>query len=266
MAAKNAMEIFALLDKSNCRQCGEKTCLAFAGKVFLGERNIRLCPNLSAGDIRKIEGGEEEEKNVDGFREEYLLKLKRQVSELDFEEVAARTGCRYHDCRLTVRIMGKNFTVLKNCDFVTDLHTIHWLVVPLLEYILGCRGVAESGCWISFRELEGGKEKYPLFKKRSEDVMKNLADKYTDFFDDIIHMFDGKSVEREFQSDVSVVLYPLPMVPLMLCYWKAEEGLGSSLNLFFDKSADHNLGIDGLFLLCSGLALMFERLAEHHGF
>ncbi|MGW8195828.1 MAG: hypothetical protein ACWGOX_16355, partial [Desulforhopalus sp.] len=26
--AKNAMEIFSVLDKSNCKKCGEKTCLA----------------------------------------------------------------------------------------------------------------------------------------------------------------------------------------------------------------------------------------------
>jgi len=31
---KNAMEIFKLLEKSNCRECNEKTCLAFAGAVF----------------------------------------------------------------------------------------------------------------------------------------------------------------------------------------------------------------------------------------
>jgi CO dehydrogenase/acetyl-CoA synthase gamma subunit (corrinoid Fe-S protein) len=27
---KNAMKIFSILDKSNCKKCGEKTCLAFA--------------------------------------------------------------------------------------------------------------------------------------------------------------------------------------------------------------------------------------------
>ena len=43
-APKNAMEVFQLLDKSNCRECGEKTCLAFAGAVFQGHRKISECP------------------------------------------------------------------------------------------------------------------------------------------------------------------------------------------------------------------------------
>jgi ArsR family metal-binding transcriptional regulator len=35
---KNAFEIFHFLDKSNCKQCGEKTCLAFAGAVSWGKK------------------------------------------------------------------------------------------------------------------------------------------------------------------------------------------------------------------------------------
>ena len=44
----NAMEVFKLLDKSNCGKCNEATCLAFASKVFLGEKDLELCPSLSA--------------------------------------------------------------------------------------------------------------------------------------------------------------------------------------------------------------------------
>lgn len=43
----NAMEVFKLLDKSNCRKCNEQTCLAFASKVFLGERHLNEYPALS---------------------------------------------------------------------------------------------------------------------------------------------------------------------------------------------------------------------------
>ena len=44
---KNVMQVFTLLDKSNCRKCGEKTCLAFAAAVFKGEKDISACPLLS---------------------------------------------------------------------------------------------------------------------------------------------------------------------------------------------------------------------------
>ena len=96
--------------------------------------------------------------------------------------------------------------------------------------------------------------------------MKKVADTYTDLFDDLVHIFSGKQVAEQFESDISVVLHPLPRSPLMICYWRPEDGLESSLNLFFDKIADDNLDIGSIFSLGAGLAQMFEKLALRHGF
>jgi hypothetical protein len=52
----------------------------------------------------------------------------------------------------------------------------------------------------------------------------------------------------------------------MICYWKLEDGLESSLNLFFDQTANDNLGIGSVFSLGVGMAQMFEKLALRHGF
>jgi hypothetical protein len=263
---KNAMEVFSVLDKSNCRKCGEKTCLAFAGAVYMGNRRINECPNLGSADISKFSKETAVRNRPGDNQDEYISALIHEVATLDFQIVAERIGARLNDGVLTVAILGKNFGIRQDGTFKTDLHTIPWVVIPLLDYVLKCKGVPVSGGWISFREIVGGKEKYALFKKRGEDVLKQLADKYTDFFDDIVHMFNGKKVEKQFESDVSVVLYPFPLVPIMICYWKPEDGLGSSLNLFFDKSVEDNLGVDSTYFLGTGLAQMFQKLAEHHGF
>ena len=50
---ENAMQVFSLLDKSNCRKCGEKTCLAFAGAVFQGRRSISECPTIDRQAAKK---------------------------------------------------------------------------------------------------------------------------------------------------------------------------------------------------------------------
>ncbi len=266
VVAKNAMEIFSILDKSNCKKCGEKTCLAFAGAVYMGNRKIEECPNLGNADIAKFTSKSAVEHSPEDKQEEYIAELIDRVIKLDFPLVAERIGAQMHGSVLTVNILGKKIGIRQDGTFATDLHVIPWVIIPLLDYVLHCQGVPVSGDWISFREIVGGKEKYALFKKRGEDVLKQLADKYTDFFDDIVHMFNGKKVEKRFESDVSVILYPFPLVPIMICYWKPDEGLGSSLNLFFDKSVDVNLGIDSTYFLGTGLANMFHKLAEHHGF
>ena len=68
-----------------------------------------------------------------------------------------------------------------------------------------------------------------------------------------------------FQSDIAVVLQPLPLVPVMICYWKPEEGMDSDLKIFFDSSADANLGVERLYSLGAGIVAMFEKIAQRHG-
>ena len=89
---------------------------------------------------------------------------------------------------------------------------------------------------------------------------------FPDLFDDLVHIFSGRQVEEQFESDISVVLHPLPRVPMMICYWKPDDGMESSLNLFFDKVADDNLNIGSVFSLGAGMAQMFAKLAQRHGF
>jgi hypothetical protein len=93
-----------------------------------------------------------------------------------------------------------------------------------------------------------------------------VADNYTDLFDDMVHVLSGKQVEEQFESDISVVLHPLPKVPVMVCYWLPEDGLESSLNVFFDQTADKNLDIGSVFTLGVGLSQMFVKIARRHGF
>jgi len=43
-----ALQIYGWLPKTNCRACGEATCLAFACKLLLGEQKLLKCIPLSS--------------------------------------------------------------------------------------------------------------------------------------------------------------------------------------------------------------------------
>jgi len=259
------MEIFQLLDKSNCRECGQKTCLAFAGAVFRGQIRLEECPKLDRKIIEQFSGKPKKEHTIEEIQEEYLKKLKAKISDLDLDEAAQRTGGLKSDDKLVLKVLGKHFSVDSRGNLYTDIHVNLWVAIPFLTYVIYGKGCPVSGNWVSFRELKDGKEGYPLFQKRCEEPMKRVADIYTDLFDDMVHIFSGKQVEKQFESDVSIVLYPLPKVPIMVCYWLPEDGLESSLHVFFDKTADENLGTDTVFTLGVGLSQMFAKLALRHG-
>ena len=45
--ALTGIEIFKLLPKTNCKECGDPTCLAFAMKLAAGKAELSLCPHVS---------------------------------------------------------------------------------------------------------------------------------------------------------------------------------------------------------------------------
>jgi hypothetical protein len=103
-----------------------------------------------------------------------------------------------------------------------------------------------------------------LFGQRCEKPLKKLADTHTDLFEIVVDLFSGHHVEQQFDSDISVVLHPLPRVPILISYWKPEDGLESDLHLFFDDTAEDQLNMDAIYTLGTGLTVMFEKIAQRH--
>ena len=261
----NTIDILKLLDKSNCRECGSPTCLAFAASVFKGQKALDECTHLDQSIIDEyfVEGtvttpAQEITEPVDD--------LRNKLRDIDFAEAAKRLDAKYSDNRLTIKVCGKDFSVDKQGKFYSEIHIHTWITIPMLNYIIYGAGKNPVGEWISFRELKRALDWYNFFVHQCEKPLKKVADSYTDLFEDMLHVFNGKRVENHYESDISLVLRPLPKVPILICYWKPEDGLESSLNVFFDKTASDNINVESVYSLGTGLVTMFEKVAKRHGY
>jgi hypothetical protein len=261
----NAMEIFKLLEKTNCRECNEPTCLAFAAAVFRGQRQLSECSRIDKEIIERLGLNNQKTADQEQDIDETLEILKRKISAIDLPASADRVGGTFCDNRLTIKILGKDFSVDTKGNLSSDIHMHQWIVFPVLNYIIDSAGIPVTGKWVPLRELKSGQTWYRLFGQRCEKPLKKVADTYTDLFEDMIHLFNGRKVENHYESDISLVLHPLPKVPMLICYWKPDEGLESDLNLFFDSTAEDNLNIESIFALGTGLVRMFEKIALRHG-
>ena len=261
----NTMEIFKLLDKTNCKECNQATCLAFAAAVFKGQKQLDECPSLESDIIERFGGKTEKRATIEQEMDASVEHLRTKVAAIDLSLSARRLGAIFSDDKLTIKILGKDFRVDSKGNLSSDIHMHPWVTIPVLSYIIDSAGVPISGKWVPLRELENGKNWYRLFGQRCEKPLKRVADTYTDLFEDLIHIFNGKQVENHYASDISLVLHPLPKVPILICYWKPEDGLESSLNVFFDSTAEDNLNIESIYALGTGLVRMFEKLALRHG-
>jgi uncharacterized protein DUF3786/putative Fe-S cluster protein len=262
----NPMAILKLLDKSNCGECGSPTCLAFAGAVFKGQKQIDECPHLDSDIIEQFEKEGRKIAAPKPNSEEPLEQLKIKLSAIDLSSAARRLDAKYANNKLTIKVCGKDFSVDSKGNFSSEIHIHSWITIPLLNYIIDGAGKPVSGNWVSFRELKGGKDWHGFFVHQCEKPLKKVADTYTDLFEDMLHIFNGKRVENHYESDISLVLYPLPKLPILICYWKPEDGLESSLNIFFDSTASDNLNIESIYSLGTGLTTMFEKISLRHGF
>ncbi|PIE66966.1 MAG: Fe-S cluster protein [Deltaproteobacteria bacterium] len=262
---KSLMDVFKLLEKSNCRKCNEKTCMAFAAAVFGGRRPLSDCPRLDPRLARQVETRPEQWVDNEQKTENPLAGLKARLRQVDFADAAGRIGAVWDGKKLVLKVMGKDFGMAPDGTVFTDIHANPWVTAPVINYILHCKGIPVAGNWVPLRELPSGGEWYRLFGQRCEKPMKKVADAYPELFGDLVELLGGQPANSQFQSDVALVLYPLPLIPLLVCYWHAEDGMGSDLNLFFDTTAEDNLSIDGLYTLGAGITRMFEKLALRHG-
>lgn len=262
---KSPIDIYRKLPQTNCRSCGFPSCFAFATAVLKGERPLTACPQLSTEEAQKIVTLVKTLPDIDKVRSEIVEVLRAKMAGIDLASSVERLGARIEAGRLVVRCLGRDFNVDAAGNVASECHTHSGLVIPLLGYIVHSTGTNPAGAWTPFRELPGANQRGPLFSKRAEQALAKLADSYPALFEDIITLFSGERSTGAFGADVSVVLYPLPKVPVLFCWWQADDDMESTLKIFFDSTAANHLPIESVFELGTGLVMMFEKIAQKHG-
>jgi hypothetical protein len=111
--ALQLLEIYKLLNKSNCGECGLATCLAFAQSAASGVKGAEDCPHLG-GDAaemvgRRADGADQSGGfSASGF-EASIEALRDKVRSTDLKEAAPRLGAEFKEGRLSVRVLGREF-------------------------------------------------------------------------------------------------------------------------------------------------------------
>lgn len=260
-----ALDILRRLPKTNCRECGTNTCLAFATKVIGDRKPLTDCPYLDRSAVADLSAGIKiAQSPPESDPERALLEVKRKVRELDFAEAAARLGLKMVGDRLRVHVLGRIFDVDPNGDLHTIGHINHWLHGPLLHYILHSEGRDIVGEWIPYSDLAGVEETAPFFAYRCEKDFGRLFDEHAELVTGILSTFGKPAANGLVDADVSIQLMPLPRVPFLYSYWKPEGEFPSRFSIHFDRSVEVNLDPRSILFLAAGIADMFTRFVATH--
>ncbi len=261
---KTPLDVYKILPKSNCGECSISTCMAFAAAVLMGEKQLTDCPYIPGNISEPFAWKITVHKSIDRNREAVVEELKSKVPAMDLLSSEYRLGARIIGKKLAIKCLGKDFFIDPMGNITSDYHTHSWIAYILLDYVLYSKGGDLSGQWVPFRELKQGAVRCLHFEQLCERPLKHMADTYTDLFKDLIYIFSGDRTTNMFSSDLSLILYPLPKVPLLICYWERDGDMESSLHVFFDSTVEDQLSIDGIHALGTGLAVMFEKVVLKH--
>jgi len=259
----NPLELYKLLNKSNCRKCMLPSCMAFAVAVIQGNKKITDCPDLDPQVAAKLSDQVETRKNLEEEQAERLNALKKEIRGIDFETAAKRIGAAVDRNRLAINCLGKNFSIDAAGELTSECHNNLWVHAPLLNYILHCKGRALTGDWVHFDQLQGAREWSRFFSHRCEESLKQLSDAHSELFFEILSLFGARTI-KGMDADHSLVVYPLPKLPFLINYWEPESGFASELNILFDSTATENINIESIYLLGRGLVEMFRALIVRH--
>ena len=134
MAKINHLGIYSRLNKSNCRDCGIHTCMAFALSVISGDKDIFDCPHLDrevAGEMAGKIVTRDRDKDI----EMTIGPLRQALADIDFDAVAEGLGAELIDEKLRINCLGKDFFIDRKGNLESAVHVNEWIMLPLLKYI-----------------------------------------------------------------------------------------------------------------------------------
>ena len=198
--------------------------------------------------------------------EQYLPAF--ELAQADFarrdpQAMAQATGVRYDQVRQVfhVRYLGAEYLVkYPEGEAATAGRKVHIArSTLLLHYLAGATGEPLSGKWISFREVPGGNDYFPVFNRDAVKPLLAVFGERPQALEEAARQAGGEPAGR---ADLAFVFHPLPGVPLALNFWSADEEFPASANFLFDATVSKNLPIYDLKVLAIEQGQQLIRLAR----
>ncbi|MBF0516553.1 MAG: DUF3786 domain-containing protein [Nitrospirae bacterium] len=251
----NPIEIYKELPKTNCGQCGQRTCMAFAIVVSKGDQQITGCPYLDNEKAQRIAASIV---TVD-WRENIIKSLKDDIRDVDLKAVAADLGAEVLATGIGIRSLGRDFILGDDREITSDGKVTPWEKILLLIYVkTGGKG-HPTGNWISFGQLRGGGVKVEAIKKEFEEPMSKLFDKS---HDEAVAALEALGAVKAtgHPSELAWSCQLMPKIPILVLYWPADAEFPARFKSLFDDSADKFLDVESIVFLCEGFVKRISQI------
>lgn len=249
----NAVELYKKLPQKNCGRCSLKTCMPFALAVIKGDAELSECPLLAGDAVAEIEGS----LTRTDWREELILKLREEIRGIDFKGVAEDIGAALDNGALVLECFGRQFRISPDGEITVQGRITPWMKILLLHYVRTAGKGGLTGKHASYSELRGGIVKTASFQGECEIPLTELFERDFEKTAMLLSRM-GTKKPKDFPTEHAWQLYLLPMLPIIILYWSAEEEFPARVKILFDSSADRYLDVEALIFIVEGLVKNIE--------
>jgi hypothetical protein len=255
-----------VLPQTNCGECGYPTCLAFAGMVVSEKLPLANCPHIGTSRLAECQQ-ELDQQYATGkwlkrdMAADALQWAKVKSTSMDFKDLAPRIGGRLaeRDSQKVLELPYFNTVVRITKDEVTGANggaMNRWEQVFIYNHLAQGGRREPTGIWKGLVEFPNTVSK---IKTMREKIEAPLTLRFTGKRDQLLEAAQavgGLRLDREDSSaDLAIVFRPLPMVPVVLAFWDAEEadGFDAKVKLLFDETITEHLDIESILFLSERL-------------
>jgi len=261
--AITVMEVLKRLPRTNCGDCDQATCLAFATQVIKEGEDLGKCPHLNAGDEFSEMIQAQQQAGVGRRRESVAISLEvlqDKVAPLDFAALAAGLGADYGEeagrAYLAIPYFGYCLQVFKDeLRYPPGALADPWDAILLYNYIASGGSRMPTGDWIAYNSLPNSVSKAKTLTRLERELADHCSGQGAGLKERVKQLgAELVSVGGE-DADIQAVFLPLPRVPVLLLFWDAdpEEGFQAQSRFLFDVSVTDYLDLESMLFLVEHL-------------
>jgi hypothetical protein len=255
-----------VLVKTNCRDCGFPTCLAFAGKVVSEKYPLRNCPHIPSDLLARceIELAEQYAKGKwlkRDMAEDALQWAKNRAASLAVEDLPDRIGGELIKIGADITLRLPYFKEFLHITGTTVVRSngselTRYEQVFILNHLSQGGSSYPKGKWKGFIEFPNTVSKMVSMKNAVEDpLIERFSGRTEELHERALALGALPMSTNEGSADVAVVFTPLPRIPVGLLFWDAVPGddVQSQAKLMFDETVVEHLDIESIVFLSERL-------------
>ena len=270
--ALSVVDLYAkVLPRTNCRDCGFPTCIAFAGKVVSEKLPLKHCPHIPEAILKPAQAELEEQYRQGKWLKkdmaaEALGRAKDAAAAMSLEQIADRIGGIIND--------GKDPGPFHGTPHIRLAYLKKQLCITLDRVAdTGGADLTRNEQTFVFIHMAAGSSADPTGNLKSFKEFPNTVSKMVSMRDHVEgplkRAFSGQATalaercrdlgavdvkDRYASPDLAFQFRVFPKVYITLLFWDQSDGFEADVKLMFDETVIGHMDIEAIMFMSEHLA------------